>query len=200
MTNMQNKKIGELTRFALLLALEAIFCFTPLGSLPALGPIVMTLMMVPVVITAIFLNRRYAALMGFFAGLFSFIVWTFMPPSPMAFLFTPFYNIGNTSGNFFSLIICFVPRILGGYLSGLWADNIKKPQALSYWLSGIIGSAANTLGVTLGIALFFGSSYADLLGQPLWILIMTTIITSGIPEALLNGLICYAITTCLKRR
>ena len=84
-----------LTRFSILLAIEAIFCFTPLGSLPAIGPIVATLAAVPVVITAIMLGTAAGSAMGAFAGLFSFLVWTFTPPNPMfAFVFTPFFSFG----------------------------------------------------------------------------------------------------------
>ena len=63
-----------IVQFSILLAIEAIFCFTPLGSLPAMGPIVATLMMVPVIITAILLGTKAGTIMGAFAGLFSFIV------------------------------------------------------------------------------------------------------------------------------
>lgn len=93
-----NKKTLFLAQFAILLAIEAIVCFTPLGSLPAFGPIVATLGMVPVIITAILLGTGAGTLMGFFAGLFSFCVWTFTPPSPLAFVFTRFTASGQPSG------------------------------------------------------------------------------------------------------
>ena len=35
-----NDRVALLVRFSMLLAIEAIVCFTPLGSLPAIGPIV----------------------------------------------------------------------------------------------------------------------------------------------------------------
>ena len=85
-----SKNTLRLAQFALLLAIEAIVCFTPLGSLPAVGPIVATLGMVPVIITAVVLGTGAGTLMGAFAGLFSFIVWSFFPPNPLtAFVFTP---------------------------------------------------------------------------------------------------------------
>ncbi|HBG55856.1 MAG TPA: ECF transporter S component, partial [Ruminococcaceae bacterium] len=40
------KKTLRLAQFAMLLAIEAVVCFTPLGSLPAVGPLVATLGMV----------------------------------------------------------------------------------------------------------------------------------------------------------
>ena len=67
---MQHSKIQYFTRFCIILTIEAIVCFTPLGSLPAIGPIVATLGMLPVIIAAHTLGLRAGAAMGFFAGLF----------------------------------------------------------------------------------------------------------------------------------
>jgi uncharacterized membrane protein len=117
-------KVLFMVQFALLLALEAIVCFTPLGSLPAVGPIVATLMLIPVILTAVLLGTAAGTAMGFFAGLFSFLVWTFSPPSPIvAFVFTPFYALGDLRGNIWSLVICFVPRILVGTVTGVQVSS-----------------------------------------------------------------------------
>ena len=71
-------------------AIEAIFCFTPLGSIP-IGPIVATLAMIPVIITSLTFGKNLGMLMGFIMATFSFIVWTFIQPASVyAFLFTPF--------------------------------------------------------------------------------------------------------------
>lgn len=88
--SMSRKKILFLAQFALLLAIELIFCFTPLGSIPIVpGLVVATLAMVPVVITAILLGTGAGAAMGFVAGLCSFLVWSFITPAPTSFVFTP---------------------------------------------------------------------------------------------------------------
>lgn len=91
MATLSKKKPNTLfiAQFAILLALEAVFCFTVLGSIP-IGPLVATLAMLPVIVAGILLGTGAGAAMGFAAGLFSFIVWTFMPPNPVtAFVFTP---------------------------------------------------------------------------------------------------------------
>src|SRR5450756_1744768 len=132
-----------LTQFAMLLAIEAVVCFTPLGSLPAVGPIVATLGMVPVIITAILLGTGAGACMGAFAGLFSFLVWTFTPPNPLvAFVFTPFYMLGPTRGNVWSLVICFVPRILVGVVAGACFKLFTRLNWKSGVVYGIGGAAA----------------------------------------------------------
>ena len=192
-----------LVQFAILLAIEAIFCFTPLGSLPALGPIVATLAMIPVVITALMLGTKAGSLMGGLAGLFSFMVWTFMPPSPIvAFVFTPFYSLGEFSGNFGSLLICFVPRILVGTVTGLAYNSFSKvmpnKNVLCFSLSAALGSLTNTFGVMGGIWLFFGNQYSSIAGGAMLLIIGSTILFSGIPEAVVSAIAVSAVCKPLK--
>lgn len=201
-----NKRTLFLAQFAMLLAIEAIVCFTPLGSLPAFGPIVATLGMVPVIITAIILGTGAGTAMGFFTGLFSFCVWTFTPPSPLtAFAFTPFYSLGPVQGNFWSLVICFVPRILVGTVTGgcfSLFTRLKCKSVITYSLSGVLGSLTNTLLVLGGIYVFFGPSYATAIGKSfgaLLGLIGLTILTSGIPEAIIGGVAAYAICYPIRK-
>ncbi|NLP37411.1 MAG: ECF transporter S component [Firmicutes bacterium] len=203
--NSSRKRTLFIAQFSILLAIEAIVCFTPLGSLPALGPIVATLSHIPVIITAVLLGTKAGAGMGFFFGLFSFIVWTFMPPvPPIAFVFTPFYSLGQFQGNFWSLVICFVPRILIGVVTGLTFQLLKqtKKRLLAYGVSGILGSLTNTILVLGGIYFFFGRDYAAAIGSAynlLLGLIVLTILTSGIPEAILGGFAAYAIGAPLNK-
>lgn len=207
------KKTLFLVRFSILLALEAIFCFTPLGSLPV-GPMVATLAMVPVIVTAIVLGPKAGTLMGFFAGLFSFLVWTFAPPptsAVLAFLYTPFYSLGPVQGNFWSLVICFVPRILSGTFAGLVFQALEgrlegKKRALAYGLAGLVGSMTNTIGVLGGSYLFFGEQYAEVAGMAYELVlgaIGMIVVTNGIPEAvictILGSAICMPLRGMLKQ-
>lgn len=202
---LQNRTL-RLTQFAMLLAIEAVVCFTPLGSLPAVGPIVATLAHVPVIITAVLLGTGAGAAMGAIAGLFSFLVWTFTPPSPLiAFVFTPFYGLGTTHGNVWSLVICFVPRILIGVVAGACFNlltHMKWKSGFVYGLSGALGSLVNTFGVLGGIYVFFGHNYATVLGKSFNVLlglIGLTVLTSGIPEAVIGGVAAYAVCRPLHK-
>lgn len=199
----RNKSVVFLVQFSILVAIEAIFCFTPLGSLPALGPIVATLAMIPVIITALLLGTKAGAIMGGIAGLFSFLVWTFMPPTPIvAFVFTPFYSLGEIQGNVGSILICFVPRILVGVVTGIvyqgLTNKMPKKDTLSMAIASAAGSLANTFGVMGGIWLFFGTQYATLLGKAMVIVVGMTILTSGIPEAIVAAVIAPAVSKPVK--
>ena len=198
-------KILTMVQFSILLAIEAVVCFTPLGSLP-IGPLVATLAHIPVIVTAINLGVAAGSLMGFFAGLFSFIVWTFMPPNPLlAFTFTPVY----APGNFWSLVICFVPRILIGTFSGLvfkalikCFKNKPKLDIFAYAAAGAAGSLANTVLVLGGIYLFFGELYAAANGIAYELLmgaILSVVATNGVLEIVVAVLCAYAICKPIRK-
>ncbi len=200
-----NIKTRFLVQFAILLAIEAIFCFTPLGSLPALGPIVATLAHLPVILTAILLGTAAGSLMGFCTGIFSLIIWTFMPPAQsaaLAFIFSPAHSFGEYSGNFGSVLISVVPRVLVGTVAGLLYQLFTKKGAkdwLRYGLTGVLASLVNTVGVMGGIWLFFGEAYAGLLGQAMILILGTTVLFSGIPEAIVAGLTAQFIARPIQK-
>jgi uncharacterized membrane protein len=192
-----------LAQFSLLLAIEAIFCFTPLGSIPFTPVIVATTAMIPVAIAGIVMGPRAGTAMGFFAGLFSFLIWTFMPPNPlMAFAFTPFYSLGEISGNAGSLLICFVPRVLVGTVAGLVSSALAKKypsrDALAYAIAGALGSLTNTLLVMGGIWLFFGKQYETMASMAMLSVVGLTVLTNGLPELAVSAIAAAAVCKPLK--
>ncbi|MDR0294406.1 MAG: ECF transporter S component [Oscillospiraceae bacterium] len=200
----QSSRIRSLTQFSILLAIEAVFCFTPLGSIP-IGPMVATLMYVPVIIAAILLGTRSGAAMGFFSGLFSFIVWTFMPPSPLAFVFTPFYSVGDLRGNGWSLVICFVPRVMVGVAAGALYKLFEKRKirpVISCALSGVLGGLTATVLVLGGIYVFFGQPYAsanDIAYSALLGALAVVAATNGLLEAAIAGIVGAGVCVPLKK-
>lgn len=189
-------------KFSFLVAIELIVCFTPLGSIP-FGPIVATTSMIPVIITTLVLGLNAGMFLGFLFGLFSFIVWTFVPPNPaMAFIFTPFYSFGGYNGNFFSIIICFVPRILIAVTTYYSNIFIKKHlnEKISFAISSLIGSFTNTLLVMLFISLFFGKQYEELVQNSILAVIVATVTTNGLIEGMLSMIICPTVSFILNKR
>ena len=203
-----NKRILFLAQFSMLLAIELVVCFTPLGSLP-IGPLVATLSGVPVIITAIMLGTKAGASMGFVFGLSSFLKNTFMPPSPAAFVFTPFYSIGDVSGNLWSLVICFVPRILVGVTAGIafqllsrQLEGKKSAKVIPFAVSGVLASLTNTILVLGGIYVFFGRTYAAAFGMSYELLLGAlgaVIATNGLLEAVIGGVAAAAVCYPLRR-
>ena len=187
--------------FCSLIAIEMIVCFTPLGSIP-IGPIVATISMLPVIITTLTLGLVEGSIMGFLFGLFSFIVWTFFTPNPaFAFIFTPFYSSAGFSGNFWSLVVCFVPRILIALFTYASYNIFHKlmNNKLAMVFSSIIGSFTNTLLVMLFIGLFFGKQYETLMSNSILTIIITTIVVNGIPEAIVSAIICPIVSIIINK-
>ena len=163
-------------KICFIVVIETIFCFTPLGTIP-LGPIAATLSMVPVIIAALTFGKKVGMLVGGVFGLYSFIYWTFiMPAFPTAFLFTPFSEAAMYKGNVGSLVICFVPRILAGLtpvlvseMFSLSSNNENSIQA------DVLASITNILAV-LGM----------------------TVLTNGIPEAIICAIVCPIVVRVLR--
>lgn len=189
-------RLLNFTQFSILLALEAVVCFTPLGSLP-IGVIVATLGHIPVVVTAILLGTKSGTAMGFTCGLFSFLVWTFRPPNPaIAFLFTPFYSAGALQGSAWSLVICFIPRILLGTSAALlfrWFQKHHWHPIAQYALPAVLASMLHTFLVMGGMYAFFGR---QLLGESYTLnaavaAIGSVVLSNGLLEWFLAGMVAY---------
>ncbi len=195
--------IKLLVQLALLTAAEAVLAFTPLGSIP-IGPIVATLAHIPVLVAAIYLGYGAGIYMGTVFGLFSFIVNSFVAPTVTSFVFTPFMSVGEVEGNFFSLVICFVPRILlavaATFVFKSLSKVIKNTQ-VNAGIATVVGSLLHTFLVLGGIYLFFGGQYSEVVGVPYEILlatIMGVVLTNGVPEAIIAALINIALVVPMR--
>lgn len=191
------KKTKYLTSMALFLAIEIILVVTPLGYIP-LGPINATTMHIPVIVAGILLGKKAGAQLGFIFGLTSLIKAT-IQPGITSFCFSPFITIGGISGNYASILIAFIPRILLGYIAGLVYELLKDKKGVI--LGALLGSLTNTVLVLSGIYLFFGNGYARAVGvsyQALIGVLLTVVTTNGIMEALLAVVITLAIYKATK--
>ncbi|HML46468.1 MAG TPA: ECF transporter S component [Clostridia bacterium] len=203
---MRNARTLKLVQISLLAAIVILFAAVPgLGYIP-LGFTRATTLHIPVIIGSILLGPKEGALLGAVFGLTSLFNNTFNP-TPTSFVFSPFYNLGETGGNFWSLVICFVPRILVGVfpyyvytgLSRRASSNKGKTFALA--LAGFTGSITNTLLVMHLIYLFFGSGYAavrNIAESTLYTVILTVIGTNGVPEAIVAMILVTAIVRAVQ--
>jgi len=200
-----NKKTHDLVMTAVFTAIMIVMTSVPfLGYIP-IGTVRATLVHIPVIIGAILLGPKYGAFLGFVFGCISLWMNTFAPTAT-SFVFSPFYSIGETGGNLFSLVICFVPRILIGVVAYYVYAGMKKitkqKEVLALAVSGIAGSLTNTILVMNLIYLLFKDSYATAKNIPvksLYGIILGIIGANGVPEAIVAAIFTVVITKVLLR-
>lgn len=207
--SMKNKtNVRSMALMALLAAIICILAFTPfIGYIP-LGFTRATIVHIPVIIASLLLGPKKGAALGFLFGLTSFINNT-MNPTPTSFMFTPFFSLGETSGNFSSLIICFLPRILVGvvpYYVYQFCQKLSKKEEISQIgliLSGICGSLTNTLLVMNLTFIFFKEEYAlanNKTVSAVYGFILSIIGINGVPEAIIAGILTLFIGRILLKK
>lgn len=199
--NSSKKRIQQLTLAAFFVAIEAIMAVTPIGYIP-LGALSITTMHLPVILAGVLIGPSFGAGIGFVFGLTSFLRATF-EPTVTSFVFTPFIQIGNMHGNFFSLVIAFGPRILLGWLSGMMYRYSRKKfnTTFSAGVIAAINTMIHTLLVLGGIWVFFASPYAEALNittTALMSAFIATITTNGILETILAAIIIPVLVRVLS--
>lgn len=198
----KSKNTKFITLMGVLLAIEIIMAFTPLGFVP-LGFTKATTIHIPVVIGAIFLGPLAGAILGGAFGILSIIINT-VSPALTSFVFSPFITIGGAQGNIWSLVIALVPRMLIGivaYYGYKWVSKIDKTKVIAYATAGVVGSLTNTVLVMSGIYIFFGQQYAaakEVTFEALFGVIMGIIGVNGIPEAIVAAIIVTLVCKVLK--
>lgn len=196
---MKNKKIFKQTFLGMMIALELILMFTPLGYVPV-GLLRITTMHIPVLISAMVIGPKGGLILGFIFGLSS-IIYNTMNPTITSFVFSPFVNVGGFQGNGYSLMIAIIPRMLLGYLSGVTYQKIKNKTA-AIISSAMIGTFVNTALVLSGIYIFFGTSYAIARGieqQTLINVLLATVMSNGVLEIILAIVACLLIVKAVER-
>lgn len=183
----QSKKTVKMVLAGVMAALIIVMASVPfLGYIP-LGVINATIIHIPVIIGAILLGPKYGAFLGLVFGMTSIVKNTFSP-NLTSFVFSPFYQMGEYGGNFYSVVISLVPRILIGVvsyyvylglrtlLSGHRGDtkreidgkgsgrrsggkSNKMAETIALAAAGVAGAMTNTLLVMHLIYFFFGESY-----------------------------------------
>ena len=149
---MKKIDIRKLVLLAMFTAIIVIMAFTPLGYL-RVGAISITFLMIPVVVGAITLGPAFGAILGGVFGITSLIQCF-----GMDWFGTTLMGINPA----FTVILCLLPRILMGWLSGLIYLAIKKIEKKGFWAccaASLSGALLNTIGFTGLLVLFFVSSF-----------------------------------------
>lgn len=186
-----NRKLNRFVLFAFFVAIELVLMFTPLGYVP-IGILRATTMHIPVIICGIILGKKEGALLGFVFGLTSLFINTFQP-TPISFVMSPFISIGGNSGNFYSLIVVFVPRILLGYSAGLLYSLFKNiNKNLSLIITSLVSTFIHTFSFLMFIYLFFAEPYASVKNvsvDGLFKVLMGIVFSNGLLEMILASIV-----------
>ena len=202
----------SMVQVAIFGAIICIMAFTPfLGYIP-LGFTRATIIHIPVIIASLLMGPKKGGVLGFVFGLTSFINNT-INPTATSFVFTPFYSVGEISGGIWSVIICFVPRILVGVvpyfvyklvLRFVSEDTRKKGvSSVGLVLAGVSGALVNTLLVMNLIFIFYGDAYIEASGKAAalgYTFIVSVIGIHGVPEAIIAAILTLCIGKVLLKK
>lgn len=151
-------------------------------------PIKPTLVHVPVIIASIIYGPRIGAILGGLMGIMSVTVNT-LTLLPTSYLFSPFVE----NGNFTSLIIALVPRILIGITPYFVYKCLHNRTGLV--IAGAIGSMINTIFVLGGIFLLFSNVY----NGNIQALLAVVFGTNAIAEMIISAILTLALVPSLQK-
>ena len=195
-----NRKIKDMALISIFSALIIMLALVPgIGYIPV-GPIRATTIHIPVIIGSIIFGPKKGAILGFVFGLTSLINNT-VSPTITSFVFSPFY----AGGNLWSLVICFLPRILIGVVPYYVYNFLKKfikNEHLDLGVAGFLGSITNTVLVMNLIFFCFKNQYAaanNIAPGELYDVILGINSINGVVEAVLAMLVTSLVTKVLLR-
>ena len=200
---MRRKKVYRMTILAMFICIECVLMFTPLGYVP-IGPVRATTLHIPVILAGFLLGKKEGLIIGTVFGVSSVIMNT-LTPTITSFVFTPFYSLGEFSGNMGSLVIALVPRMVLGYGSGLlseWFVKKKQKNGFVYIMIAVGMTLLHTVLVLGGIYVFFGELYAASRGitfDALFGLLCSIVLTNGIIEAVLAAIVCSSVALAVNK-
>ncbi len=183
--------VRKMSIIAVLSAISIMLSMTPLGFIP-IGPTNATIMHIPVIIGAIVEGPIVGISVGFIFGATSLLRALTMPTI--------------TSFAFINPLVSVLPRVLIGiaaYYVYKLAVKLTKNVFVSGWITGVIGSLVNTVGVLGMVYVLYGAKYAQALGESASAaktLILTLIATNGIPEAIVGGFVVSAVCVVFNKR
>lgn len=188
---------------ALFVALQLVLQFTGIGLIP-LPLIKATTLHIPVIIGAVVLGPLAGAILGGVFGLCS--MWTnTVSPGLISFAFSPVLagETGGAAGAVKAVWIALGCRILIGVVSGwLWTllKRVKVNDLIALPVVGVAGAMTNTVLVMGSIYFFLCPEFAAAKNvgmEAVLGLVMTTVTTSGVAEAIAAAILVTAIGKAL---
>lgn len=193
----KNFKPKELTLMGLLTAVLLVMSFTPIGFL-TIGPLAITLNMIPVAIGAIALGPKGGAVLGAVFGITSFLqcigIGGTSPMGVILFEINPLL----------AFIQRFIPRLLMGILTALVYKLVKKAvnSTVASYVAGFSAAFLNTaLFMGLLVLLFGNTEYMTELinGRNILVFICTFVGVNAVLEMLVSTVFTGIIAKALER-
>ncbi len=187
----------RLVILGLMTALVIIFSFTPIGSIP-IGPLVITLNIIPVAIAAVTCGPIGGAIIGGVFGLFSFLQCLGIGiPSGMG-------QILLEINPFLAFAQRFFPRLLDGFIVGYIFQLLNKKTNITVTcgITGFCSAFFNTLLFMSTLILFFGNTdYVQKLqgGKNVFLFVITFVGVNALVEMITATIITAAVGTALYR-
>ena len=153
--NMQNvsNTVNRIVRLAVLVAIIFLLEVFNFGMIK-IGVVEMTILHIPVIVGAIILGPVDGAILGAVFGLVSFLECLSGKSAFGATLLA--------INAFYTITMCFVPRILMGYLCGLIFKLCFRPHRkgniIPFMAAGVSGALLNTIFFMAALILLFGST------------------------------------------
>ena len=193
---MRNTKTSNMTIMALMTAVLLIFACTPIGTIP-IGPLSISLNMIPVAICAIAMGPVGGAVAGAIFGLLSFLqCFGIGIPSGMGIIL-----VGINP--FLAFIQRFVPRLLDGLLLGYIFQAVKKRNVYAACaVTGFFSAFLNTVFFMTALVLLFGNTeYVQglIAGRNIIVFICAFVGVNAVVEMVVATLITGAIGSALFR-
>lgn len=184
----------RMTQLAILIALEAVLTFTPLGFI-MIPPISITLLHIPVIVGAILMGPSAGGILGLAFGLFSMLKASTAAASPADMAFSPFLSGSPLS----SVVMCILPRVLLGVIAGglyLLLSRKVKSDAVSMGVSAVASTFLHSMMV-LGLLsiLFQALPLKDVIAA----LIGVNCLLEMLAAAVVAAAVCKPLKKALRR-
>lgn len=193
---MMNSKTQRITILGLMTAVMIVFAFTPIGSIP-IGPLVISLQVIPVAICAVVFGPWGGAIAGLIFGILSTL---------------QAFGIGIPSGMgmalvainpFLAVVQRIIPRVLCGLCAGLIFKVIRKKNlTLACFVAGLATAFFNTLFFMSALVILFGNtSYMQELiaGRNIIVFICAFVGINAVVEMVSASIVTGAIGTALYK-
>ena len=150
-----NTQALRLTVLCLMAVVELIFSFTPLGTIP-IGPLAVTLNIVPIAVSAVVMGPLGGGLLGAFFGFLSYLqcFGVGMPSDFGA-------NLVKES-TALTAVLCIISRMMAGAAAGIIYDLLRKKTKIHIGITGAVTGLCtallNSIFFMSMLLLFFGDT------------------------------------------